>query len=199
MDGEVGACGDGADAVMHALCDVGGGDGVDDDVGTGEVTLDRLRGGEGELLGALEGEVAGESEGDVGKVARAGAAGAEAVDGEDPGDCGEVVDEVPADLRVRGGGVCERVDGAAGEGPTDAEDDEGDDDGGDGVGEFQERDVPVLSGVGGGEADEDGGGGPDVGAEVDGIGFKGFAAVLDGYAVEGAGTGVVDDDREQED
>jgi len=52
------ACGDGADAVVDALSKRGDGDGVDDDVGPGQVALYGLRGGEGELFGALEGEVA---------------------------------------------------------------------------------------------------------------------------------------------
>ena len=63
------AGGDGADAVVDALGDGGGGDGVDDDVGSGKMALDGFGGGEGDLLGALEGEVARHGEGDVGEVA----------------------------------------------------------------------------------------------------------------------------------
>ena len=90
VDGEVGAGGDGADAVVDGLCEGGGGDGVDDDVGVREDALDDVGGGHGDLLGALEGEVARHGEGEVGEVAGAGAAGAEAVDGEDAVDAGEV-------------------------------------------------------------------------------------------------------------
>ena len=43
MDGEVGAGGDGADAVVEALGLEGGGDGVNDNVGLREMTLGRLR------------------------------------------------------------------------------------------------------------------------------------------------------------
>ena len=42
-------------------------------------------------------------------------------------------------------------------------------------------------------------GGPDVGAEVEGVGFEGFAVVLAGDAVEVAGAGEVDGDGEQQD
>ena len=97
VDGEVAAGGDGADAVVDALGDRCGGDGVDDDVGAGKVALDGFGGGHGELLGALEGEVARHAEGDVGEVVGAGAAGAQAVDGQDAGDRGEIVDEVAAE------------------------------------------------------------------------------------------------------
>ena len=146
VDGEVGAGGDGADAVVDAFGEGGGGDGVDDDVGSGEMALDGVGGGEGDLLGALEGEVAGHAEGDVGEVVGAGAAGAEAIDGEDAVDGGEVADDVAGLGAGFGrGGVGEGVDGAAGERPGDAEDDDGDEDGGDGVGELERGDVPVRS------------------------------------------------------
>ncbi len=117
---EVGAGGDGADAVVDAFGAGGGGDGVDDDVGSGEMALDGGGGGHGDLFGALEGEVARHAEGDVGEVAGAGAAGADAVDGEDAVDGGEFADE----LAVLGAGlgrcgVGESVDGAAGELPGD--------------------------------------------------------------------------------
>src|SRR5271156_1576747 len=83
VDGEVGARGHCADAVVNAFGEGGGGDGVDDDVGTGEMALHGGGGGHGDLLRALEGEVARHAEGDVGEVAGTGAAGADAVDGED--------------------------------------------------------------------------------------------------------------------
>ena len=195
VDGEVGAGGDGADAVVDALGERGGGDGVDDDVGSGEMALHGSSGGDGDLFGALEGEVAGHAEGDVGEVAWAGAAGADAFDGEDAIDGGEFAHELAVLSAGLGwSGVGESVDGAAGELPGDVEDDEGDDDGGDGVGEFQLRDLPVFAGVGCCEAEEDGEGGPDVGAEVDGVGFEGFAARVGRDAAELARAGEVDGD-----
>lgn len=56
-----------------------------------------------------------------------------------------------------------------------------------------------LADVGGGEAEEDGEGGPDVGAEVDGISGEGFAVVLASDGLKFFGAGVVDDDGEDED
>src|SRR5487761_507526 len=147
------------------------------------MALDGCGGSCGDLLGALEGEFTRHPKRDIGEVAGAGAAGAGAVDGEDAVDGGEIADEVAAGLGsgLGGRGVEQGVDGAVGELPADTEDDAGDDDGCDGVGEFEEGKVPASSCVGCGEADEDGEGGPDVSAEVDGIGFEGFAVVLDGY------------------
>jgi hypothetical protein len=200
VDGEVGASGDSADAVVHAFGARGDGDGVDDDVGSGEVALDGGGSGHGDLLGALEGEVARHAEGDVGEVAGAGAAGANAVDGENAVDGGEFANEV-AGLRagLHGGRVGEGVDGSTSEVPGDIEDDAGDEDGGDGVGQLECWDVPVLTGVGRGEAKEDRDGGPNVSAEVDGIGFEGFASGFGGDAVELAGAGEVDCDGEEKD
>jgi len=135
VDGEIGAGGYGADAVVKAFGGGGGGDGVDDDVGAGEMATDGGGGSHGDLLGALEGEVAREAEGEVGEVVGAGAAGANAFDGEDTVDGGDIAGHLTS-LRAGfdGGGVGEGVDGAAGEVPGDVEDDAGDDDGGDGVG-----------------------------------------------------------------
>jgi hypothetical protein len=200
VDGEVGAGGYGADAVVDAFSAGGGGDGVDDDVGAREVAADGVGGGHGDLLGALEGEVARHAEGDVGEVVGAGAASADTVDGEDAVDGGELAHEVAGlGAGLGGGGVGEDVDGAAGELVGDVEDDAGDEDGGDGVGEFEGGDVPVCAREGGDEAEEDGGGGPDVRAEVDSVGFEGLAFGLAGDAIELAGAGVVDGDGEEED
>src|SRR5206468_10923384 len=91
------------------------------------------------------------------------------------------------------------VDGAARELPGDAEDDAGHHDGGDGVGEFECGNVQVLAGVGSGEAEQDGGGRPDVGAEVDSVGFEGFAFSGGRDAMEFAGAGEVDGDGEEQD
>src|SRR5207248_1014594 len=112
------------------------------------MALDGGRRGHGDLFRALEGEVAGHAEGDIGEVDGAGAAGADALDGEDPVDGGEFADV----LAVLGaglgwGGVGQGIDGAASEFPGDVEDDVGDEDGGDGVGEFELWDDPVLAGV----------------------------------------------------
>jgi len=98
VDGEVAAGGDGADAVVDALGKRGGGDGVDDDVGGGQMALYGQRGGLCELLGALEGEVARQAESDVGEVVVAGTAGAQAFDREYARNGCEVVQEILAEL-----------------------------------------------------------------------------------------------------
>ena len=153
VNGEVGAGGDGADAVVDAFGAGGGGDGVDDDVGAGEMALDGGSGGCGDLLGALEGEIARHAEGDIGEVVGAGATSADAVDGEDAVDGSEFADELAVlGAKLRWGGVGEGVDGAEGQVPGDVEDDAGNKDGGDWVGKFELGDVPVLAAVGCGEA-----------------------------------------------
>ncbi len=199
VDGEVGAGGDGADAIVDAFGEGGCRDGVNDDVGAGEMALDGFCRGLSELLGALEGEVPGQAEGDIGEECWARWAGTEAVDGEDAIYGGEVADDVTAKLGMGGSGVGEGVDGAAGEEPADAQDDCRDDDCSDGVGKLKRGNVPALSGEGGGESDENGGGGPYVCGEVDGICFECFAMVLLCDAMEVAGADVVHGNGEQED
>src|SRR5260370_42067412 len=89
-----------------------------------------------DLLGALEGEVARHAQGEVGEVARTGAACAGAGDREDSVDGGELVDELAACLNAWFRGCCsgEGVGGAACEWPTHAEDNARGEDGGDRIG-----------------------------------------------------------------
>ena len=140
VNGAVGAEGDGADAVVDGLGSAGGGNGVNDDVGAGEVALDGGGRSGSDRFRALEGEGAREGEGEVGEEAGAGLADADAVDAEDAVDAVEIAEEVAANVGagavgVMGGcGVEEGVDGLAGERPGDADDDDGDGDGGDRIG-----------------------------------------------------------------
>ena len=123
--------------------------GMDDDVGSGKMALDGGGGCHGDLLGALEGEVARHAEGDVGEVAGAGAAGAQAVDGEDAGDGDEVGDDVWCGPGEWAGVASVRAPMVRrARLPADVEDDRGDDERGNRVGELERGDVPVLSGVG---------------------------------------------------
>ncbi len=94
---------------------------------------------------------------------------------------------VPSALGGRG--VEEGVDGAAGERPGDAEDDAGDDEAAMGSAKFEGGDVEALAEQGGGEAEEDGDGGPDVGREVDGVGFEGVASGARRRCDGGCGSG----------
>ena len=208
MDGEVAAGRDGADAVVDALRKRGGGDGVDDDVGPGQVALHGLRGGQGELLGALEGEVARQAERDVGEVVGAGAAGAQAFHREHAGDGREVVQQIGAELvlglrLVAGGvgggcGVQQGVDGLVGKPPTDAQDDSGDHQCGDGVGVLQPGAGEALAGVGGPQAEHDGQRGPHVGGEVEGVGGESGGAVLARDAAQRARAAEVHHNRDQQ-
>ena len=158
----------------------------------------------GDLLGALEGEVARQSEGEIGEVAGAGAPGAQAFDRQDAGDVAKIVDELAAGggcglTVLGGGGVEEGVEGAAGERPADAQDDGGDNEGRDGVGDLECGDVEAFAHGGGGEAEQDGERGVDVGGEVDGVGGEGFGMNLGGDAAQGTRAGVIDENGEDED
>ena len=94
---------------------------------------------------------------------------AEAIDGEDAIDGVEGAEDVATSVGdgsvgvVGGGGVEEVVDRAAGEAKGDTQDDAGDEERGDGVGDFEGFDVEAFAEPGGGKAEEDGGGRPDVG------------------------------------
>src|SRR5258708_1671703 len=149
-----------------------------------------------DLLGALEGEVARHSKGQIGEIAGTGAACADAVDREDSVNGGELVDELAACLNAcfRGGCIGEGVDGSSCESPTHAKDNAREEDGGDRIGELQGPNMPMLAGKGCGEADENGEGGPDVGGEVDRIRLERFAVVLECDAVEVARASIVDCD-----
>ena len=204
VDRQVRAGGHGADPVMDGFGFGGGRDGVDDDVGFRQDALDGFGGGEGDLLGTLEGQVARHGKGEIGEVAGAGAAGAKTVDGEDAIDEREVVKEFAAGrgggLSVLGrGGIEERVKGMAGETPGDGEDDGGYDEGGDRVGELKSGEMDAFPEVGRGEAEKDRQRGPDVSGEVDSIGGEGVGVGVVGDAAQGAGTEKVDHDRKRQD
>jgi hypothetical protein len=135
VDIEIAARSDSADAVVNALGDGGDGDGVDDDVSSRKVVLYCGRGGGGDLFRALEGEIAGHADGDVGEIAGAGTTGANAVDGEDSINGGELAQRLWVLVaHLSRGGVEKSIEGAACEFGDDEEDDDGDKDGGDGVG-----------------------------------------------------------------
>src|ERR1039458_8953009 len=119
-----------------------------------------------------------------------------------------VVDEIVAQVLlglglVAGGiaggrGIEQCVDGLVGKPPTDAEDDAGDSDGGNGVGVLEPRQGEAFAGEGGCEADHDRERGPHVGGEVDGIGEQSVRAVQAGNAAESARAGEIDDDGNQQ-
>ncbi len=175
MDGHVGAHGHGADAVEDALGRCGARHGVHDDVGGGQKPLHRIGCGHHDLLRPLEGEVAREADGEIDEVLIAGAAHADALHIMHAVDAGELAHQVAMGL-LRGG-IEQSVDGLACELPAGEQDDDGDDERGDGIGKLQAGKSEVRAGPGGDESEKDGGGGPDVGAEVDGVGLQRGAAV----------------------
>ena len=88
---------------------------MDDDVSSGKVTLYGRGGCHGDLLGALKGEVSRHAEGNVGEVAGTGAAGANALDGENAIDGRKVAHHVASlGAGFDGSGIGEGVDGASG-------------------------------------------------------------------------------------
>ena len=166
---------DGANLVKDAFGAGGAWDGMNDDIGAGCDALDSEGGVVDQLFTALEGEVARHGEGEVGEVACAIAAHAELVDGQDALDGADFAEDAVEGFTRDG--VSEDVDGAVGDAPTERDDEARDDDGGERVGVTEPVEVEVLAEPRGAEADEDGGGGPDVRGEVLGFGFKGGAAV----------------------
>src|SRR5580700_8080445 len=77
---EVVASGDGTNAVEDIFRTLGAGQRLNGDVSVGENAVDGCRYGGHQLLGALEGDGAGEADGEVGEIAVAGAADTNASD-----------------------------------------------------------------------------------------------------------------------
>ena len=127
VHGKISLGGNGTDAFEDAFGERGGGHGANDDVSARQAALDRGGGLGGDLFDALEGEIAGQAQGEIDEVKRAGAAEAEALGFEDVGDGFEFADEVVAEAiaELGWGGVEEGIQGLAGELEGDIEDDSG--------------------------------------------------------------------------
>src|SRR5580704_13366842 len=115
VDIEVVAGSDGADTVKDIFRALGARERLNGDVGVGKNFVDRGGDGLDELLGALKGNRTREADGKVGEVAVARTAGADA----------------------GGRGVEEGVNGAAGQSPAYGNDDSGDEESGDGIGDAE--------------------------------------------------------------
>lgn len=197
VDEQVLALGDGADFVEQGFGGMGARLHVDDHVGVGECFLDRGFDLVGDLVDALKGGGAGDGNGDVDEGAVAGAAGADAVDAEHAVDAGGGGFYLGADAGGRS--VGEDVHAALGEAKTDVEHGCGHDQRRHRVGVAQPGDAEALAGPDGGEAEEHHQRGPQVGGEVEGVGFEGLGVVLAGHAHQGAGAEPVDAEREEKD
>src|SRR5580704_17423934 len=135
VDIEVVAGSDGADTVKDIFRALGARERLNGDVGVGKNFVDRGGDGLDELLGALKGNRTGEADGKVGEVAVARTADADATDFENTLDARDRVDDLGADTGGRG--VEEGVNGAAGQSPAYGNDDSGDEESGDGIGDAE--------------------------------------------------------------
>jgi hypothetical protein len=131
MDVQVVASGDGADAVENIFGERGPWDRTDYDIGVRKDAVDGAGDFVGDLAGTLEGDAACEADGDVGKVAVAGAANADTVHFEQAIHAPHSVDDTAAGSG--GSGVEESVNSLTGEARADEDDDAGDEKRGDWV------------------------------------------------------------------
>ncbi len=85
-----------------------------------------------QLFGTLEGDGASQTDGEIGEIAIAGAANSHAPDFEHAIHAGDSIGDLGAD--AGGSGVEQSIDGAAGQAPAHRNDDAGDEQSGDGIG-----------------------------------------------------------------
>ena len=186
VDVEVVAGGDGANAVENIFRALGARQRLHGDVGIGKDVANRGGHGFDQLLGALEGDGAGETNGKIGEVAVAGAADAHATDFEHAIDARDGVGDLGAD--AGGSGVEQGVNGAARQPPAHRDDDAGDEQSGNGIGAAQPIQMIDAAQQNRAKAEHDHARGPDVGGEMQGVGFESLAFVFRGDAAEGART-----------
>jgi hypothetical protein len=178
VDVQVVAGGDRADAVENVFRQRGPRDRVNDDISVGKDTVYGFRDFVGDLARALESHAAGEADRDVGKVAVAGAADADAVHFEKAIDAAHGVDDAAA-----GPGGCsveEGVNRLAGEAGADKDDHPADEQRGNGVGVDQPRNAVTSADEDQSQPQGNHAAGPDVGGEMQGVGLQGLAIVFVG-------------------
>jgi len=197
VDIEIVTGSDGANAVKNIFGATSARNGVDHDIGVGKNFTHLGADGIGDLLGALEGEVALESDGDIGEIAVTGFTEADAFDFKDAIDGADAVLDQAAHADRRG--IEQGVHGTSGQAPTDGDDDAGDEQSSDGIRLAKPVDVIEAPDGNEGEADDDDATRPDVGRKVESVGFEGLAVVLEGDASERAGAPGIDDDGERHD
>jgi len=195
MNGEAHSLGNGADGFKEMFVMGRAGFSVNDDVG-GNDFADTFFDGVGEDMNLFEAGGARDGNGGVDEMAIAGAAGADAIDGEDARHMADRVNEFT--LQAGGGGIEKSVERAAAELRTDPENHAGD-------GETRERvsinergDVPDFAGPDKRDPENDDDGAPNIGGEMERIGFEGFAGVLGGDDVKRTGAGQVNRQRDEE-
>ena len=184
MDVEIVASGDGADTIEDIFGALGAWERLNGDIGVGKDFMNRIGDGCHKLFGTLESYGTCEADGEIGEIAVARAADADATDFEDALDVRNGVDDLGAD--TGGGGVEKSVDGAAGEAPAYGDDDSCYEECGDGIGEAQPIEMIDATQNYQDEAQYDYARGPDVCRKVKGVGFERLAFVFGGDAAQSA-------------
>ena len=133
VDVEVVARGDGANAVEDIFRALGARQRLHGDVGIGKNAAHRGGDRFHQLLGTLEGDGAGQTDGEIGEIAIAGAADADAADFEHTIHVRNSIGDLGANSG--GSGVEQGVDGAPRQAPAHGNDDAGDEQSGDGIGD----------------------------------------------------------------
>src|SRR5580698_4184524 len=154
-------------------------------VGVRQDALNSRGYGVGDLLGTLEGYVAGQADRKVGEVAVAGAANADAIHFDQSIHFVDRCQDVGA--HAGRSGIEQSVDGSAGQSRTHVHDDSGDNERGHGVGITQPVQTIEATDQHQGQANHHDAGGPDVGGEVQGNGLERRAVILSRNFSESAG------------
>ena len=192
---QVVALGDGADDVEEALAAGGARLHVDHHVGLGQAGAHGFFHLVRDGVDALEGQRAGDADGEVNEVARAGAARADALNAHHA----RHARDRGFDLSAQAGGrrVQQHVHRALAQPQADPDHNAGHDQRGDGVGGAERLPTQPLARQHAQQAEDDHRARPDIGAEVERIGFERLRVVLAGDAVERAGAEVVDHDADR--
>ncbi len=194
VNGKTQAQSDGANGFEEVLISRSTWLGVNKDI-RGDDLRDALFDTVGEFVNLLEIGGAGDADGCVDKVAVTGAPEADAVGAEHPFD--------PLDgrnyliLEARWSGVEKCIEGAAPELRTDPQDDASDGKARERVRINEPRQIPPIASPNQGNAENDDKGAPNVGGEMERVGFQGFTFVMAGNFVEGAGAIQIDGERHE--
>jgi hypothetical protein len=159
------------------------------DIGVGKNTVDRCGDGFHQLFGSLEGDGAGEADGEIGKVAIAGAPDADAADFEYAIHARNFTDNLGTN--PGGSGIEQSIDGAPCQPPAHGNDHARDEKSRDRIGHAEPLQTIGASRQNKNQTEDNDTSGPDVGGKVECIGFQRLAIVFGGDAAQGAGAPVV--------
>jgi len=196
VDAQTAALGESADGLEDVLAERSARLDVDDDVGGNDFAdapLDLFAGG----VGLLEAGAARDGDGDIDKIALAGAAGANALGFENAGSLADRLGNAVAE--AAGGGVQKSVEGAPAEAGAEPKNDAGDDESGERVERAEPGNAETHAEPSAGDAEDDDKGAPNVGGKMEGVGFEGVAGIFGGDAAEGTGAKEINAHGEAED